>query len=189
MRIAITGGIGSGKSVVAKIISELGGYVLSADEINKQLLNDKNYIKIIDNNFPNIVENGIVNKPKLKQLIISDKTAQHRLNSISHPIIREEIIRQSNASGKNKIFVEIPLLVESGMKDIFDVIWLVVADSYLRLKRIVERDDVTKDTATALINSQASEDEQRQIATHIIYNDSTYDELCEKVEKMYRLLK
>lgn len=173
MKICITGAIGSGKSSVIEILKKLSYKCVSSDEINNDMLKDPSYIEILIDSFgKDIIYDGNLDKNKLAQIIFNDDEKRKLLNSISHPLITKRIL-EIIKKNKDIIFVEIPLLIESGMATIFDKIWLVESDFDIRLKRIVYRDNLSADMAIAKIKSQvANEYKLKKVATDTIYNNS-----------------
>lgn len=184
--ICITGGIASGKSVVAGIIKRRGGFVISADDINRELLEDKAYIEKLRSIYPDSVKDDKIDRAYLRDLIINSSKERAVINSLAHPIIKHEILVRAAASGEKTVFVEVPLLAESGMVDIFDEVWAIYADENVRMQRAMIRDNVDEESAMGIIRAQAGEDERRKLATYIIENNGSYDELCGQVEVLYK---
>ena len=135
MKIAVIGGIGSGKSEVMKVAKEMGITCLSADEINDALLHEPVYISKIASRFPECVAHGVVDKPKLASVVFSDEKKRRALNDIAHP----EIARRIAECDADPLAVELPLALESGMATAFDEVILVSAPKSLRLKRLERR--------------------------------------------------
>ena len=181
MRIAICGGIGSGKSAVTKILRDLGATVVVADEVNASLMRDPSYIREIEHIFPSCVHNNQINKKELARLVFSDEEKRAALMRLSHPLIFK---RMFEAAGKAKIaFFEIPLF---SMCDVsFDRIWYVAAERSDRVRAIVRRDGVTEDVAEHLISLQKGEDELASVADVVIRNDYQPDVLKKQVEAQY----
>ena len=123
MKIAVIGGIGSGKSEVMKVAKEMGITCLSADEINDALLHEPVYISKIASRFPECVAHGAVDKPKLASVVFSDEKKRRALNDIAHP----EIARRIAECDADPLAVELPLALESGMATAFDEVILVSA--------------------------------------------------------------
>ncbi|MDE6565841.1 MAG: dephospho-CoA kinase, partial [Clostridia bacterium] len=142
-KIAITGGIASGKSAVCSEIENLGYKVIYTDKINSELLNDAEYQKKLSAIFPLAVKNNIVDKKLIRQEILLDDKKRLALNALAHSEIKlrvDNLIKNINAKA---IFVEIPLIVESGMKDYFDEIWCVIANFDTKIERIIKRDNIS----------------------------------------------
>lgn len=182
MRIAIIGGIGSGKSEVLAVARELGFPTLSADEINSALLGESEYVKKIDKAFPGVVEDGTVNKAKLSAEVFSCKEKRLLLNSIAHP----EILRKIDECDSDPLVVELPLAVESGMLDCFDEVVLVSASRRLRYSRLEGR-GVNKKRARAIIHAQAGERSLKKVATRTIENNGDIDTLRRASREILRL--
>jgi dephospho-CoA kinase len=187
MLIAITGGVGSGKSAVMEIIKSFDANVLSADEINDELMKNEEYIKKIDKLFKGVVKDGVIDRIELGKRVFYDANAMKKLNDLAHPIIIEETKKRiKNMSGA--IFVEVPLLVESKMQDMFDKIWLVKASNELRIKRILMRDAISEEYAKKIMSSQVTDKIRMQYATDIIENNGDENELYNRVEELYKSL-
>lgn len=168
MKIAVIGGIGSGKSEVMKVAKEMGITCLSADEINDALLHEPVYISKIASRFPECVAHGVVDKPKLASVVFSDEKKRRALNDIAHP----EIARRIAECDADPLAVELPLALESGMATAFDEVILVSAPKSLRLKRL-ERRGVPEARANAVMRVQVPEKELERIATVILPNDGS----------------
>ena len=130
-KIAITGGIGSGKSAVSQILASKGYFVLDCDQITKQLYQKDQTTSAICQNFgQEFVVDGKVDTKKLGAYVFADESRVKKLNEVMHPLIFAELDRQIVESGARVVFVQIPLLFETGMQNEFDDIWLVTADEY-----------------------------------------------------------
>lgn len=184
MKIAIVGGIGSGKSEVLKAVKELGVSTLSADEINSELLASPDYQKEIERLFPSAMEEGSFSRKKLAKIVFSDKEAREKLNSIAHPLILARIASDVH----DPLVVEVPLLFESGAKQLFDVIVAVETPLEKRIKRLEKSRNMTKDEVLARINSQVDEEEYLKIADHVIHNDGTLDDLKKRAKALFGTL-
>lgn len=159
IKIAVTGGIGSGKSTVIKFLQKRGCAVFSCDAIYKNLLLDKSYIEKLQNLFPAAVVNGKVDTKKLSEIIFNDEKARKRLNDLSHPSIMQKLYTEMEESADELVFAEVPLLFEGGYEKDFNVVIVVVRDKVERIKSICERDNVTTDEALKKINTQYNYDD------------------------------
>ena len=176
MRIAITGTIGSGKSTVAKILEAKGYKVIYTDVINEKLLNDTQYIKIIQNIFPDAVIDNRIDKKTLSKIVFSSDINRKLLNRVSHPLIKIKLKEELLLSKSDYIFVEIPLLIESGMEDLFDKIWLVRSDKELQMIRVKQRDGRNAAETETIIAAQKSE-RGYSLPVTIIQNDGDINSL------------
>ena len=134
-KIAITGGIGSGKSAVCRILKERGYPVFSCDEINRTLLSEKSYLDGLCALFPTCVKDGKLQKTALAALVFSDKEALETLNAYAHPRISERLQRDMDAAQKT-CFAEVPLLFESGMTKQFDGAIVVLRNKEERIRAV-----------------------------------------------------
>lgn len=174
----VTGGIGSGKSEVIKILKQAGKKIIKADEINAELLNDKNYLEKLEKIFPEAFFDGILNKRRLKEIIFSDNSKREILNSIAHP----EIIKRLNklTSSISDVYVEIPLMeFYKGLKPKSDRIWLVTSGINERVERVCKRDFINAELAEKIMKSQSADADL--IFDEIIENNGTIEELKDKV--------
>lgn len=183
MRCAITGAIGSGKSVCLNILANLGYVAISADAVNAELLKSAEYLHKLAIFFPECFENGKLDKKALRSLISENEEKRITLNAIAHSEIKRLIfdILTPYANSKEKIFIEAPLLVESGMASFFDEIWNVVASRELCIKRAEQRDGIPEKEIEMLYMKQATDEERRKIATINVLNIGSMDDLREKV--------
>ena len=184
LRIAIGGGIGSGKSAVTQILRGLGAKVVVADEVNAELLLDEGYIERIANIFPAAVHNHRIDKKELAAVVYADEGKRRLLMQLAHPLIFEKMF--AVAPGEKVVFYEVPLLSEC--VDRFDRIWFVDADDDLRVKRIMARDGVDEDRARRLIFLQREEDKLKEIASVVLPNTLNISDLRKMVEEQYYLI-
>ena len=181
MKIALAGGIGSGKSLVTKILRDLGAKVVVADEVNAKLLVDPEYVALILHNFPSVVHNNVINKKELANIVYHNEEKRRLLMSLAHPRIFQKML--SAYPEEKVVFFEIPLLSESKVK--FDQVWFVDAKIETRVARICSRDHVTEDYARNVISLQKGEAAIRDNATVVISNDADCDALRERVKALY----
>lgn len=153
-KIAITGGIGSGKSSVATYIASLGYPVFSCDEIYKNCIVSPEYIAKIQTEFPSAVINGQIDRKKLSECVFGNETARLRLNNIAHPLIMQELYRKMEKELSAFVFAEVPLLFEGGYEKDFDVIIIVERNKDARIDSILRRDGLTKTEAEERIQAQ-----------------------------------
>ncbi|MFA5449996.1 MAG: dephospho-CoA kinase [Clostridia bacterium] len=182
--IAIAGGIGSGKSEVMSILKEAGASIIMTDEINRRLLQDESYIKKLQEVFPYAFNSGFLNKTVLKERIFSDNNERKKLNATAHSAIIREV-ELASALLPPPVFVEIPLIIESGTAHSFEQIWAVRSPLEERVRRIVLRDGLTEEFAKSIIRAQKGEDKIFAIANVIIDNSGDKSSLKEKILQIY----
>lgn len=181
MKVAVTGGIGAGKSEFMRAVKELGIRTYSADEINAELLRDKRYIEKLSEAFPLAVKDGKVDKSVLREEVFSDEKKRKTLNALAHPEIRRKIEEITGDA-----VVEVPLLFESGMTDLFDRVIVVTAGEDVRINRIVSTRNISKDLAKNIIKNQATDDERIKLADYVAINDGTRKNLYEQAKNIIK---
>ena len=186
-RIVITGLIASGKSTVADILKEKGYDLISADEVNRELIKKggKNYIAIKNEPiFAPAFDGDSLDKKKLAELIFSDKEKMERLNEISHTNIIGGINEMVENSKEDKVFIEVPLFFK--IKDRFphDLVILVTASREVQIKRLMARDKIDYDFALRKIESQDELEEMKKQSDIIIDNSGDIESLRRQIEKI-----
>ncbi len=181
MKVAVTGGIGAGKSEFMRAVKELGIRTYSADEINAELLCDKGYIEKLSETFPLAVKDGKVDKAALREEVFSDEKKRKTLNALAHPEIRRKIEEITGDA-----VIEVPLLFESGMTDLFDRVIVVTAGEDARINRIVSTRNISKDLAKNIIKNQATDDERIKRADYVAINDGTRKDLYEQAKNIIK---
>lgn len=181
MKVAVTGGIGAGKSEFMRAVKELGIRTYSADEINAELLRDKRYIEKLSEAFPLAVKDGKVDKSVLREEVFSDEKKRKTLNALAHPEIRRQIEEITGDA-----VIEVPLLFESGMTDLFDRVIVVTAGEDVRINRIVSTRNISKDLAKNIIKNQTTDDERLKRADYIAINDGTRKDLYEQAKNIIK---
>lgn len=185
MRVAITGKIGSGKSVVLGILKKNGYSVFSADEIYADLL-DKNpnfVIEISEKLGINAIKsNGktMLDRKKIAQIIFSNEEKRKELNEITHGRVMEELIKRSE--NEKLCFCEVPLLAEiKNTQDYFDEVWIIEREKESQIRSVMERDGVDYSFALKKIDGQKKYVINSEIKHTVIYNDQSLTELERQV--------
>ena len=191
MIVGLTGGIGSGKSAAGKYFVELGIDVIDADDISKNIL-DKNikakelFIKNFGDKFLDKKNN--INRDLLRSEIFVNEEKKNILESIIHPIVREEIAKFINQSDSIYKLIMVPLIYETNSQDFYDKIIVVDCNEENQILRASERDNKSKENIINIIKNQASRENRNSIADEIILNDSTLDNLRNQVIKVHQKL-
>lgn len=183
--IGITGGIASGKSMVANHLRDLGYKIIDSDLIVKELYqSNKAMLQKIEAEFPEVFINHKIQKDLLGQLIFSDEKKRKVLNSIVHPIVKDEIYKQVELLKYTEkiIFIDIPLLFEAKFEDAVDLIVLVYVTKDVQLSRLMARDKITKKFALQKIHAQLSLEEKKKKADYIIDNNETVEDTKKNIQ-------
>lgn len=189
LKVAITGNIASGKSEVEKILRKKFFEVLDTDTVAHDLLRDEKIKKTICETFAgfDILENKEISRSKLGKIVFEDKNLREKLEGILHPLIKQEIERffnQQQESGKRIAFVSVPLLFEVHFENLFDKIILVYANDEIRLKRLMERNDLTPEHAQNRIDIQMNQEDKKALSDFVIYNNGSLESLNEDTTKL-----
>lgn len=175
-KIAITGGIGSGKSTVADIIRREGYPVFSCDKIYNELLCRGECLNKIAKEFAGVIKSdGTLDRVKLAEKVFNDKAELAKLNAITHPAIMEEVFKRSE--GYKISFTEVPLLFESGLENDFDGIIVVLRKLEDRISSVSKRDKIDQNNVVLRINSQFNYDNCDFAKYYVIHNDGNFDDL------------
>jgi len=187
--VALTGGIGSGKTTVSQLFEALGIPVVDTDIIARQLVAPgESTLSEITRQFGETILNpdDTLNRAQLRQTIFQNPDKKRLLESILHPLIRKEMMHQISALTTPYCIVVIPLLVESGQMEFADRILVVDATEAAQLARVSQRDNQTENEIAAIVASQASRDARLAIANDVIHNNSTLDELKQQVVTLHQ---
>jgi dephospho-CoA kinase len=187
--VALTGGIGSGKTTVSQLFEALGAPIVDTDIIARQLVAPgESTLSEIARQFGETILNpdGTLNRAQLRQTIFQNPDKKRLLESILHPLIRKEMIRQIAALTSPYCIVVIPLLIESGQMEFADRILVVDATEAAQLARVSQRDNQTENEIAAIVASQASRDARLAVANDVIHNNSTLDELKQQVATLHQ---
>ena len=185
--IALTGGIGAGKSTVAQFFSELGANVVDADHLARVAIErgSEGFDEVVARFGQSILSNGDINRKALAEIVFSDPDSKRDLEAIIHPRVQKLFAQAviDNETAGNLIY-EIPLLVETDAAEKFDFIVTVEADEELRIERLLARGMFISDIKARLAN-QAPSQARINIADAVIVNDGDEDHLLRQVENLW----
>ncbi|MCD4534840.1 dephospho-CoA kinase [Nocardioides sp. cx-169] len=189
MRVGLTGGIASGKSTVAAILAQLGAVVIDADKLARE---------VVERGTPGltaVVEafgealltpDGDLDRPAMGTLVFGDEAKRRTLEQIVHPLVFERIVALEEAAPEGAVVVhDIPLLAESGRGDTFDAVLVVDVPPETQVERMLRDRGWTREDAQARISSQATREERLAVATHVIDNTGSLEDLRLRVEEVY----
>jgi dephospho-CoA kinase len=192
--IGLTGGIGSGKSTVARFLAELGAAVIDADRIGHELYKPGTEVwqEVVAAFGRDIVaSDGTIDRARLGEIVFSNEKARKRLNRIMHPKIHEAItnrIKQYKEKGGKVVVLEAPLLLEAGWSSLVDEVWATTASEATVIRRLRERAGLSESEVRARIRSQLPAEESTRQADVVIDTECSLDELKAKVHELWQKL-
>ena len=185
--IGLTGGIGCGKSLAAQYFSELGALVIDADQLARAAIErgSQGFDEAISIFGDSILNNGDIDRRVLGEIIFKDPDAKKRLEGIIHPFVRQQFEEAvSSLKADETLIYEIPLLVETGAQDRFDLVITVESELENRISRLRQR-GMHISEIEGRIAAQATREQRVEIADFLIENDGSEDELLRQVENIW----
>lgn len=190
LTIGLTGGIATGKSTVSTIFKENNIPVIDAD-IEARLVVEKGsegYQLIVETFGEDILlPDGEINRTKLGAIVFSDEKKRQKLNEITHPRIRQQILekkKQAILNNERLVVLDIPLLLEGKLQSIVDKVVVVSTDASVQLERLMKRNGYSKEEALQRIHAQMPLEEKEKLADVVIFNNGTEEELKASVEAL-----
>ncbi|MEO6694875.1 MAG: dephospho-CoA kinase [Ignavibacteria bacterium] len=190
--IGITGGIGSGKTLVCKMLAKRGFKVYYADMIAKNLyLTDKKIVKEIVKVYGKDILNykGKVNLPKLKDKIFANKSNYESINKLVHPAVIKFLKKEISKSKYELVLVEAAVLFESGFHESLDYIVTIYSNKKNRINRLMIRDESSRTEINLLMKFQLDENRKMEMSDFVIMNNKTVDDLKKQVDFLSKVLK
>lgn len=190
--LAITGGIGSGKSTVRQLFENAGFNSINLDEISRAVVtpNSPGLVKIVAYFGQNILINGELNRAELKQRIFDSPQDKAALEKILHPLIHQATLeRLVQLSEEDWVVIEIPLLAETGKPDYIDQVLMCDCAQETQIARVQHRDGMNLELLQKIINSQATRSERLAVADWVIDTDVSLPELKIAVDELIKNLK
>lgn len=192
-RVGLTGGVASGKSTVARILDELGAVLVDADVLAREVVakGTTGLEEVVEAFGPEILtDNGELDRPAMGAIVFADAEKRRVLEAIIHPRVRERGAELEASAGPDDVVVhDIPLLAETGQATGFDAVIVVDVPTELQVQRMVELRGMSREDAEARVAAQASREERLAIATHVVDNTGTLEDLRRRVTEVYRELR
>jgi dephospho-CoA kinase len=189
VRVGLTGGVASGKSSVAAILRELGATIIDGDVLAREVVEKgtPGLEQVVAAFGPDILTpDGDLDRPRLGQVVFTDPEQRKRLEAIVHPLVFERYAELESATEPDDLVVhDIPLLAETGRADGFDAVLVVDVADDVRIERMLRDRGWTREDAESRIASQATREQRLAIATHVIDNSGTREQLRERVEQVF----
>jgi len=186
--VALTGGIASGKTAVSNVFAKLGVPVIDADQIARELVQPgmpalTAIIRHFGTDFQD--QEGRLNRRKMRSTIFTDPAAKTELERILHPLIADEVTRRIAALDTKYCVVVIPLYAESPAYDWVDRVLVVEVGSETQIARVMQRDQISRELAEAILASQATRSDRLALADDIITNEGTLEHLAGRVHELH----
>jgi dephospho-CoA kinase len=185
--IGLTGGIGCGKSLAAQYFAELGALVIDADQLARAAIErgSDGFDEVVNLFGDSILKDGNIDRRALGELIFQDPTAKKQLENIIHPFVRKEFEEAvASLKGDQILVYEIPLLVETGAQERFDVVITVESEMENRIARLRGR-GMHISEIEGRVAAQATREQRIEVADFLIENDGSEDELLRQVENIW----
>ena len=194
--IGLTGGLASGKSLVARIFKSLGCTLIDTDAIARDVVvpGTEGWQAVVKEFGPQILaENNTIDRPKLANIIFTDAGRRQILNSILHPLIISSVRQQLAEIGDREpdalVVVDVPLLIECGLQDDFDEVIVVWTPRETQINRLMERDGLAEAEAQQRLAAQLPLDQKRAYATFVVENDADHEKTEAQVRIIFSALK
>ena len=189
LRVGLTGGIGSGKSEVARLLAEHGAVVIDSDVLARKAVarGTEGLAEVVSAFGPGVLTpSGDLDRPALGRLVFADQAARVRLETIVHPRVRRRAAEIESAAAPDAVVVhDVPLLVETGQADRFDAVVVVDVPEEIQVERLVRLRGMAGEDARARIAAQASRTERLAAATVVVDNAGSLDELRNRVDEVW----
>lgn len=193
LRVGLTGGVASGKSTVSAILRELGAVIIDADQLAREVVapGTPGLAAVVEAFGGGVLtDTGELDRPALGGIVFADAEARGRLEAILHPLIRARSAELEAAADADAVVVhDIPLLAETGQADTFDAVVVVDVPVETQVERMVGLRGMTREDALARIAAQASREQRLAVATHVIDNTGTIEDLRERVTEVFGSLR
>jgi dephospho-CoA kinase len=188
-RVGLTGGVASGKSTVAAALAKLGAVIIDADLLAREVVaKGTPGLESVVEEFGEelLAPDGELDRPAMGRLVFNDDSARKRLEGIVHPLVFERIVELEEQAPSDAVVVhDIPLLAESGRAETFDAVIVVDAPPSLQVERMTANRGWRTEDAESRIAAQASREDRLAIATHVVENTGTLEDLRRRVAEVF----
>ena len=188
VRVGLTGGIASGKSLVAAELAARGATIIDADVLAREVVEPGTpaLAAIIERFGADVVQDGQLDRARLAQIVFADPLARRDLERIVHPAVRARAAELERDAGDAAVVVHvIPLLIETGQQENFDLVVTVDADHETQVQRLMARNGFTRAEAEARIAAQASREERTLVADVVLDNTGSVTQLREQIDALW----
>lgn len=188
-KVGLTGGIGSGKSLVSEIFADLGVPVIDADKIVHELISPQSpllddIVLLFGNEI--VDDSGNIDRDRIRKLIFSDSESRKKLEAILHPHVFDIIVKEIKGISAPYCILSIPLLIETNAEDMVDTVLVVDCPVSLQVERVTKRDGVSPEHVQKIIDTQVSRESRLAAADDVISNNGSISELREVVSELHK---
>jgi dephospho-CoA kinase len=188
VRVGLTGGVASGKSTVSQMLAELGAVIIDSDALAREVVakGTPGLAAVVEAFGPEILtEDGEMDRAKVGAIVFADEAKRRVLERIIHPLVRERSQALEAAAADDLVVHDIPLLAEAGLAGAFDAVIVVDAPAEVQIERMMRERGWTRDEAEARIAAQASPDDRLAIATYVVDNTGSLQDLRDRVQALH----
>jgi len=191
IKIGLTGGIGAGKSTVSEYLIKKGYKVLDADLIAKELTKKggkavHSIVELLGSDVLN--SDGSLNRRKIADIVYNDKNLLYEYEKLTTLKVIDILVSKMEELSHDEeiVFADVPLLFEKGMNKLMDQSWVVISDEDLRIKRVVERDNIPEEIIRDIINNQMAQEEKMRLADEVLDNSNSREELYKQIDRLLK---
>jgi dephospho-CoA kinase len=194
LMVGLTGGIGSGKSEVSRLLAERGAVVVDADLVAREVVQPGSVglARVVEEFGEDVrTADGALDRPALGKRVFADPAALARLNAIVHPLVGHrtaELVEQARSSGAPLVVHDVPLLVENDLGSMYDAVVVVAASPQTQVDRLVRLRGMDEQEARQRIDAQAPLADKLAIADHVLDNDGSLEDLAGQVDELWAVL-
>jgi dephospho-CoA kinase len=189
VRVGLTGGVGAGKSTAARALADLGAVVIDADALAREVVasGSPGLAAVLAEFGPDILApDGSLDRSRLGELVFADPARRSALEAIVHPLVRRRALELEAAAPADAVVVhDIPLLAETGQADSFDAVIVVDVPAEVQVERLVRERGWSAEEAAARIAAQAAREDRLAVATHVLDNTGTPEDLRQRVAEVF----
>lgn len=193
LRVGLTGGVASGKSTVARLLVEHGAVLIDADVLAREVVarGTPGLAAVVEEFGAEVLtETGELDRPAMGARVFADESARRRLEAIVHPLVYERIAAlEAEAEAGSLVVHDIPLLVENDRAGDFDAVVVVDVPEEVQVDRMVRERGWSPEEARSRMAAQASREQRRAVATHVVDNAGTHDDLRDRVAEVVHTLR
>lgn len=192
LKVGLTGGIGSGKSTVSRLLASYGAVVVDADLLAREVVapGTPGHAAVLEAFGPEVLlASGGLDREALGRRVFADPAELARLNAIVHPLVGERgsaLVAEAEAAGAPVVVHDVPLLAENGLAGLYDEVVVVDAPQEVQLARLVGQRGMSREDALARMSAQATREQRLAVATRVIHNDGTLAELEQQVQALWQ---